>query len=335
MFCYTAYGLGIRSDVVLPELGKPVTAIVSGPPAPARRAVNKPADIVIRIGAVDRVRPESAAGDGQTWVCRDEACFHYSGTGTFRVTQGREVVVEPAAGAQDGELRLILLGPVLAVLLHQRGLLVLHASAVALTRSGVRQAVGFMGDKGAGKSTTAAALHARGHALIADDLVAIDLAGPVPQVWPGFPHLKLWPEAAASTLDDHDTVASLARVHPQFEKRSRPIAGEFHRERVPLAALYVLTDAGYEAAEPAAAREAFFQLVRHSYLARILHMTRATAAHFQQVTQVARTVPVRNLMRRRDLAGLPALAQLIEIDAMMPETTLETASHRQQLAQAK
>jgi hypothetical protein len=263
-------------------------------------------------------------GDDRTWVSRDEACFHYPAAGTFRMSRGREVVVEPAKGADASELRLILLGPALAVLLHQRGLLVLHASAVALTTAvGVQQAcpernrgaVAFMGDKGAGKSTTAAAMHARGHALIADDMVAVDLSGPVPHVWPGFPHLKLWPEAAASTLDDGAAVAMLARVHPQVEKRSRPISGEFPRARAPLAAIYVLDDGHCESAEPVAPQEAFMQLVRHSYLAQILQMTQTGAAHFQQVTQLAKSVPVRTLVRRRDLGGLSALARLIENDA--------------------
>ncbi len=145
------------------------------------------------------------------------------------MSRGRDLVIEPAPGAEESELRLIMLGPALAVLLHQRGLLVLHASAAALTSDGSHRAVAFMGDKGAGKSTTAAAMCARGHGLIADDLVAVDLSGAVPHVWPGFPHLKLWPEAAASTLDDRATAASLARVHSQLEKRSRPVRGEFPR----------------------------------------------------------------------------------------------------------
>jgi hypothetical protein len=316
MFCYTAYGLGICSEMVLPELGEPVTPMATGSSAPA--------DIAIRTGVVDRSRPKSAAGDDDTWVSCDEACFHYPSAGTFRMTRGREVVVEPAAGAHASELRLILLGPALAVLLHQRGLLVLHASAVALAADVARRpspersrgAVAFLGDKGAGKSTTAAAMHARGHGLIADDLVAVDLSGAVPHVWPGFPHLKLWPEAAASTLDDRQTVANLARVHPQVEKRSRPIRGEFPRARLPLAAIYVLADGHYEAAEPAGPQEAFLQLVRHSYLAQILQMTQTGAAHFRQVTQLARSVPVRQLVRRRDLGGLPTLARLIERNAI-------------------
>ena len=57
----------------------------------------------------------------------------------------------------------------------------------------------FAGDSGGGKSTTAAALHARGLDLVTDDLLVLDpdAAGGV-VVYPGFPVLRLWPEAAAA-----------------------------------------------------------------------------------------------------------------------------------------
>ncbi|TGV75989.1 serine kinase, partial [Mesorhizobium sp. M2D.F.Ca.ET.145.01.1.1] len=83
----------------------------------------------------------------------------------------------------------------LARLLHQRGLLVLHASAIAVTGRGAI----FMGDKGAGKSTTASALIRAGHDLLTDDVVALDLANPnQPMIVPGFPQIKLAADAAAA-----------------------------------------------------------------------------------------------------------------------------------------
>src|SRR5690606_16473868 len=63
-----------------------------------------------------------------------------------------------------------LFGPVMACLLHRQGLLVLHGSAVVIDG----EAHAFLGDKGSGKSTTAAALIAAGLPLVADDVVALD-----------------------------------------------------------------------------------------------------------------------------------------------------------------
>ena len=123
--------------------------------------------------------------------------------------------------------------------MHQRGLLVLHASVVSF--DGV--AVGFLGERGWGKSTTAAALNARGHALVADDILAIQTGSDgVPMAQPGPPHFKLWPEAAAASFgDDPD---QLKRLHSQVEKRTR-FATNALRKPLPLSHLYVL-DRGEE-----------------------------------------------------------------------------------------
>jgi serine kinase of HPr protein (carbohydrate metabolism regulator) len=63
------------------------------------------------------------------------------------------------------------------VLLQQRGRLVLHASAVTVDLG----VVAFMGGPGWGKSTMAAAMYARGHSIVADDVTAVraDKAHPV------------------------------------------------------------------------------------------------------------------------------------------------------------
>jgi serine kinase of HPr protein (carbohydrate metabolism regulator) len=51
-----------------------------------------------------------------------------------------------------------------------------------------------LGDSVSGKSTLAVALSARGHAMVADDIVAVNCDCPFPVVFPGFPQLKIWPE---------------------------------------------------------------------------------------------------------------------------------------------
>ena len=47
-----------------------------------------------------------------------------------------------------------------------------------------------------GKSFMAAALHAQGHTVIADDVTVVDVDGSVSSVYPGFPVLHLLPDAA-------------------------------------------------------------------------------------------------------------------------------------------
>lgn len=96
--------------------------------------------------------------------------FTIENVATFSVAGGESIAVKPHGKASRQTVRTFLLGSGLAALFHQRGDLILHASAVE-TPAG---AVLFCGRKGAGKSTVAAALAAGGLPLIAEDLVRLE-----------------------------------------------------------------------------------------------------------------------------------------------------------------
>ena len=74
-----------------------------------------------------------------------------------------------ADNVPDANIRLYLLGSAMGVLLHQRGLLPLHANAVEIDG----KAFAFMGASGSGKSTLAAWFHDHGYRIIADDVCAV------------------------------------------------------------------------------------------------------------------------------------------------------------------
>lgn len=115
--------------------------------------------------------------------------LQYRDVGRFLIEDGSNIVVDLEPGFDERLVALPLLGPVLALLLHRRRrLLVLHGSAVEIGG----QCHVFLGDKGAGKSTTAAALVAAGFPLIADDTVALDVTatGEV-AVLAAYPAMKL------------------------------------------------------------------------------------------------------------------------------------------------
>lgn len=108
--------------------------------------------------------------------------------GQFFVSGGDRVLVNPMPNALESELRLFILGTCLGMLCHQRGLFPLHASSVNIDG----KAVLFAGDSGAGKSTIAAALGARGHALVADDVTVVESSGSF--VLPAYAQRKLAPD---------------------------------------------------------------------------------------------------------------------------------------------
>jgi hypothetical protein len=269
------------------------------------------------LAKIDRKRPAGVEANARIWATPDAIFLEYENAGAYLIRGGREILVDPVADVDARIIRLFLLGPAIALLLHQRGFLVLHASAVEVAGG----AVAFVGDKGAGKSTMAAAMHSRGHALIADDVVAIDTGSmadknvcpttstDVPLVYPGFPQLKLFPESVAM-LDAGAT--DLPRVHPDFDKRARRAETDFPRKALPLKAVLELIDSPRESIEAIGPQQSFMTLVRHSYVLSLLAATGAAESHFRQAVNVAGRVPVRRLLRRRALADLPAVAALVE-----------------------
>ena len=70
----------------------------------------------------------------------------------------------------------------MGILLHQRGRMVLHASAVNINDG----AVAFMGHNGAGKSTTTFSFMASGYPLVADDILSLEFREGVPYGVSGF-----------------------------------------------------------------------------------------------------------------------------------------------------
>lgn len=293
---YRAYGLSIESELALPEL---LPASAGGRP-----------DVVIRLGTVGP-RPPAAECENHAYaVAPDTVCFSWEVVGAFQVSNGAEIVVEPIAGADEDLVRLPLLGSVFGVLLHQRGLLPLHASAVAVDG----RAALFLGSKGEGKSTTAALLYGRGHAVVSDDISAItfDRDGR-PLVWPAFPQLKLFDDAAAGALgDDPERLPRLAAL---IEKRARRSDDRFPDAPVPVAAVIVLGDGPVVALTRLAPMEAVSELVGSSIAGRFGRdlLDGADAVdHFRRCTDLLRAAPAHRLARPRDLGGLGAVAEAVE-----------------------
>src|SRR5262249_7530177 len=123
-----------------------------------------------------------------------EVLLDFPAVGRFLLRAGKEILMDLAPSSLEDEVRADLLGPVFAVLCHQRGITPLHASAMDVANG----CVAFVGDSGAGKSTLVATLAQRGHEIIADDVCFLQLGtdGDV-QTWPGISRIRLWEDARA------------------------------------------------------------------------------------------------------------------------------------------
>lgn len=292
-YSYVAYGARIESFMPLP----PLVAAES----------EKEPDVIVRCGSVGTAPFETSGSDFQCHVVEDEIWIYCGGVGTLRIRDGREIDVDPAPEAQEFTLRSYIVKAALAAVLRQQDKLILHASAVAIDG----RAAAFIGSSGMGKSTTTAALHARGHAVVADDLVAVDLRHPDgPHVLPGAPHLALLPESARAVGDDPD---QLPRLAPRSPKHGRDAMRGFAHEPVKLARVYALADGERNAIKPIGRDNALGALVVHTFGRRVFQPS-PDAAHFMQCVALLRSVPVKRLERVRDFAALGQLVSMVEDD---------------------
>ena len=291
---YVAYGLRIRSDLPLPELSD--------------AEAGSEADVSVRLGQVELGPCEQAADRSELRVSIDGTRFWLDGVGTYAVCDGREIIIHRDADADDRLLRFNLLGLAMALLLHQRNMVVLHASVVSIDDG----AAAFLGHSHSGKSTTAAALHRRGHPMITDDIAAIDVDTTGQSiVHPAFPLMRLWPEAVVSVGLYPDT---LETVYDGSPKRSSPASAGFATEPVPLRTIYLMEYGRQFQIEPIAPAAAVAELLNHSFVAGILKPTNTAASHFHRCVKLAQSVRIVRLIRRRSIAELDQLAESIEED---------------------
>ncbi len=146
--------------------------------------------VSLRLGGVPARLEGGIALGPQRQFAADEFLLEVPGTGRFYVRGGCEVRVEPAEGAPASDLAIYVLGSVFGALCHQNGLLPLHASAVEAGGA----VTAFLGDSGAGKSSTVALLGRRGYRIFADDICLLEPVGDGLKAAPLAGWLKLWRE---------------------------------------------------------------------------------------------------------------------------------------------
>ncbi len=297
---YKAYGLIIDSEV---PLDNPCGA-------------SSPADVRVVYGRVEKPWSEEEDRDPRyVRMYDDDAYIVWDADdqrGVIRVREGREIVVDTDGERSAPFVKQVIQGIGLGLILQQRHEYVLHASAVAIHG----EAVAFIGQKGAGKSTTASALFKRGHSLITDDLLAIQLPENDPRAYAisGIPSFKLWPDSVQASLQEQP--GSLPRIFEREEKRLRRIEEGFVLSPLPLKCVYVLEYSSEPEGNPVIERlggqQGCMQLICHSYALRFLGNNGRNVAHLKQTRALLLRAPVFRLRRPRSLDHLVQLVECIE-----------------------
>ena len=270
-FDYQLFGLAVRSDILIPEL-------------PVGKA-NGEADVAIHSGR-----------------CEDGSRIRIAGIADFNVADGKTIWVSPAPGVSPRNVRLYLLGSAMGLLLHQRGLLPLHANAVDIDG----QAIAFMGPSGSGKSTLAAWFHDRGYVVVADDVCVVHFAGEgAPFVHPGLPRLRLWKEALEASGRDAAHFSRSYAGDDSWDKFDVPLDRTSAPEgSKPLAAIYLLDSGAESRIDPLGGIEAAEALFANTYRGRFVTQAGEPKLHWEACVRLVHSTPIFRAVRRWGLGLL-------------------------------
>ncbi|MBA3512360.1 hypothetical protein [Sphingomonas sp.] len=283
-FQYSVFGLRLQSDLQLPEL--------------LEADASSRSQVTVRVGKVPDA-PAPGPGphptDGGLLLVIDEVACYF-------VKDGSEIIVEPEPDVPDANVRLFLLGSAMGALLHQRGLLPLHANAVEVEG----RAYAFMGESGAGKSTMAAWFHDRGFRIVADDVCVVDFAdGARAQIRPGISRLRLWRDTLDATgrdAADHQRSFFGDDAPDKYDvPLARPCSTD---EAIPLAAVYLLERGESLAIEPLTGLVAAEAIFANTYRGAYVPLTRSSHDHWSASVKLVRNTPVFCAKRRWGLEDL-------------------------------
>ncbi len=305
------YGLGVVANEIIPGV----------PPAPTASD-----DVRIAFGSLPSWLDEASTNQIETYVAdyNDECgnpvlrVFSVLGGKYFRYSYadqteflvddaGTEIWAKWTDPLTIEDTATYLLGPVMGFVMLLRGVVCLHASAIAVGE----KAIALLGPAGSGKSTTAAAFSERGYSVLAEDVVTLDDHGRSFLVRPGYPCIRLWP-ASVKALYGSET--HLPKLTPNWDKCYLDLKGQFHAEPLPLAAIYHLGPRRHDINAPFIETpdrsDGLLSLIANTYATKLMDK-QMRAREFELLTRVMNNVPLRRITPHADPARIPELCQTI------------------------
>jgi hypothetical protein len=265
-----------------------------------------PDPVNIRLGSIPNQLPGAVELDPDCFATSRQYLLRIPGIASYLASDGRDIVVAPEPGARPLDVRAYLLGTVFVILCHQRGMLPLHASAVA----GSQGVVAFLGHSGQGKSSLAAHLALRGFPVLADDFCLIDFsASAEAMVIPAAPWLKLW-RNSLETLGR--PAEGLQRVFSQDDKYRLPLDSPLHPQ--PIRTLVFLDSDNDSASrlEEVSAVEAIPSLMELTHQAYVLQAIGRQRENFLHCSRVSSQAKAYRLIRPWGLEYLQSTLDAVQ-----------------------
>lgn len=287
MYIYKAYGLLFQSDIKLPGL----------------KIINGRWNVSLRMGNVDPFSSEPLIEGTDFRVTKDGYYLFWENIGRFKVSNGEEIIADIVPGLDEHVITSYIVGPLMAVLLHQRGYLILHASAVNINN----EAVAFLGWSGSGKSTIAFSIQKESR-LIADDILAINFNKKgIPHVYPGFPYTKIAPSYINRNQLE---IKNLGLEDNKAGKCLYLMENNFSDAIVPLKKIYILKEGEITLIGNLSPQMSILELLRHSYLIMLFSDAEKTS-NLKQCSNIVEKVEMKVLQYKKIKKNLQKISELI------------------------
>lgn len=290
---YQAFGLTIYCEL-------PTASLFGLTPVP-----NVLPDASIRIGSVPVELEDAVMCSPYISYAPGRLLLNIKGFARYLITDGQEITVEIEPEAQDGDVATFAFGTAMGTLLYQRHILALHGSAVRTAKG----AVIFTGDKGAGKSTSAAALSERGWEFMSDDVCAVHIENGKALLHPGLSRAKLTSASYATVLGRQPDAPPVSPVMDKYG-----VSFAISREPAPLYAICALeTTDGDPYIEPVSGGAKRLEMLSDNVYRPFIHeLVETPTQRFLQYTTAASQAHAFRAFRSLDFSKMDAFLHLIE-----------------------
>ncbi len=318
-FYYSVFGLLLRSNLQIPGLPLvnssvdfPDVEIHLGVPPDFDKDLSHSSEKLTYVSSETRESGEPALRVWQVAAGNFLRLAYGDGTQFWLDRKGNAVWAAWSGPSSLEDTASYLLGPILGLLLRLRGVICLHASAVAFED----RCVAFLGSEGAGKSTTAAAFARQGYAVISDDVVGLVERGGHFDVLPAYPHLSLWPDSVKML---YGSSGALPRFLAHWEKRRLALGDDgtrFEGRALRLGAVYILGARHPDAApcaERISAQQALLSLIANTYATNLIDRE-MRGEEFSVLGRLVSSVPIRLVSPSEDATRIDDLCRVIRGD---------------------
>ncbi|MGF7119194.1 hypothetical protein [Methanobacterium oryzae] len=283
---YSAYGLNICSEIEFPELNHGLQI----------------KDVSIRFG-----KNKFHRKNNEVFIVNEkDIYFFFNDLGIIRIHNGLSIIIDPLDNIDENSLREFIMGTGLALLLFQRGFLILHGSAVKINN----HAIAFLGNSGLGKSTLAWSFYLRNYPVVTDDVIAVQFdENNRPMIWPGFSYLRISNEFKNSPYNS--SKRPLLSI-----KKFEEVKNGFSPDPVPLKSIYVLENGFKSCIHNLSFQKALLALISNSRCSDFFQ-SNDQSTNLKQCSHLFKNINIKSLKIKKDIHDLSKLVNMVENDILI------------------